>query len=58
METLSAVDNFTDKTRTWLLEDTLSSRKRTNVTVARAIIAPHPEIVVRLLNLTNARHHP
>ena len=54
METLSAVDNFTDKTGTWLLEDTLSSRKRTNVTVARAIIAPHPEIVVRLLNLTNA----
>ena len=32
----------------------MSSRKRTNVTVARTVITPHPEAVVWLLNLMNA----
>ena len=32
----------------------MSSRKCTNVTVARAIITPHPKVMFRLLNLTNA----
>ena len=39
---------------TRLIEDNLSSYKRINATVARAIVTPSSSIVVRLINPTNS----
>ena len=52
METLSSVDNFSHETGDWLVEDSLSPSKRVNATVARAIVTPSSQIVVRLVNPT------
>ena len=52
METLSSVDNFSHETGDWLVEDSLSTSKRVNATVARAIVTPSSQIVVRLVNPT------
>ena len=54
LETLSQVDSFSHSMSTWLIEDNLSSYKRINATVARAIVTPSSSIVVRLINPTNS----
>ena len=54
LETLSQVDSFSHNVSSWLIEDNLSSYKRINATVARAIVTPSSSIVVRLINPTNS----
>ncbi|XP_019861885.1 PREDICTED: uncharacterized protein LOC109590400 [Amphimedon queenslandica] len=53
LETLAFVNDFACESGIWLVEDNLSTSKRLNSTVARAIVTPNNHIVVRLINLAN-----
>ena len=54
LETLSRVDRFSLDADTWLIEDNLCSHTGITATVARAIVTPSPNIVIRLINLTDS----
>ena len=53
LETLAYANDFAGESGIWLVEDNLSTSKRLNSTVARAIVTPNNHIVVRLINLAN-----